>query len=241
MTFVVAPKVPARRKGTTKATRVPASARDSIRRTKLALGFVLLSALLPSSAAASSSFPAQVVRANANIFAAGLDTSPTLPGGGGSLPPHWQLPAGKTRVVTFPRIVGAVTFLSDRVPRGAAGNGAGPTNITSWRGISGIVDETNSMFLVGVFLGRGRPAGPAPPRLNFTNNEDFKALGPRIGQTFFVGAGKARYRVPAEATRLFLGFAKAHNPQTLSVFQGAPSYYNTNQGSLQVTVRVTTR
>src|SRR5262245_22893220 len=214
---------------------------------KLALGFVLLSALLASSAAASSTFPAQTLRADANIFAAGLDTPPNLPGGGGSVPPVWQLPAGKARVVSFPRVGGAVNFDHfDRAPKGAAGRGANggvssPTNITSWQGISGLVDTTNSMFLVGVFLGDARPTGSAPPRLDFTDNEDFEVLAPRIGQTFFVGAGKASYRVPAGATRLFLGFAKAHDPQSLTVFRGAPSYYGVNKGSLQVTVRVTTK
>ena len=116
-----------------------------------------------------------------------------------------------------------------------------PTNITSWQGISGIVNKKNSMFLVGVFLGDARPTGAAPPRLDFTDNEDFEVLAPRIGQTFFVGAGKASYRVPAGATRLFLGFAKAFDPQSLTVFRGAPSYYDVNRGSLQVTVRVTTK
>ena len=190
---------------------------------KLALGFVLLSALFASSAAASSTFPAQTVRADANIFAAGLDTPPNLPGGGGSVPPVWQLPAGKAHIVTFPRITGAVTFRFDRASKGAAGRGANggvsePTNITSWQGISGIVNIKNSMFLVGVFLGDARPTGPAPPRLDFTDNEDFKVLAPRIGQTFFVGAGKASYRVPPRATRLFLGFAKAHDPQSFLLF-----------------------
>ena len=212
---------------------------------KLALGFVLLSALLASNATASTSLPRQAVPANANIFAAGLGKPPSLPGGGGSVPPVWQLPAGKARVVTFPGVAGAVTYHFDHPPKGAAGRGANggvsnPTNITSWQGISGIVDKKNTMFLVGVFLGDARPTGPAPPRLDFTDNEDFKVLAPRIGQTFFVGAGKASYRVPAGATRLFLGFAKAWNPQTTVNFRGAPSFYDVNRGSLQATVRVTT-
>jgi hypothetical protein len=91
------------------------------------------------------------------------------------------------------------------------------------------------------WFGDARPTGPAPPRLDFTDNEDFKVLAPRIGQTFFVGAGKASYRVPAGATRLFLGFAKAWNPQSFSVFQGAPSYYDVNRGRLQVTARLTAK
>ena len=220
---------------------------------KRAFMFVLMSGLLASSAVAFASRPvassrspaSQAVPADANIFAAGLATAPILSGGGGSLPPVWELPTGSVRVVTFPRIVGAVRPTPDREAMGAAGRGVNgretnPTNITSWRGISGIVNKRNTMFLVGVFLGDARPTGPAPPRLDFTGNEDFTVLAPRIGQTFFVGAGKASYRVPAGATRLFLGFARAFGPP-YNPFQGTPSTYGPGRGSLQVTARVTVK
>ena len=95
------------------------------------------------------------------------------------------------------------------------------------------MDFTNGMFLVGVFLTDSEPKGPAPPRIDFTETEQFRVLAPRIGQTFFIGHGKGRsYRVPPAATRLFVGFADGF------FYQGAPGWYANNAGRLQVAVRV---
>ena len=41
-----------------------------------------------------------------------------------------------------------------------------------------------------------------------------------------------RYRAPAEATRLFLGFADADN------FQGPPGWYYNNAGEVHATVKI---
>ena len=74
----------------------------------------------------------------------------------------------------------------------------GPTDVHTYRGISGIVHRRNGMFLVGVFLPDVElPGGNAPPRLDFTKRERFRSLAPRIGQTFLIGDGKRRsYEVP---------------------------------------------
>jgi len=78
---------------------------------------------------------------------------------------------------------------------------------------------------------RCRAVGPRADRLDFTDGEDFSELAPEIGQTFFIGDGVGRiYRVTADATRLFLGFADAFN------YVGAPGWYANNGGSLEVTV-----
>jgi len=182
---------------------------------------------------AADSTPRPIL-ATANIFGAGYGDAPApAGGGGGTLPPGWRLPTGSARVVTFPRIAGTVTPLQGTEPyKGPQGTAAGNTDVSSWRGISGIVDRGNGMFLVGVFLADGEPAVPAPARLDFTAKEDFVNIAPLIGQTFFIGDGaKRRYEVPASATRLYLGFADSYNGE---YYQGQPGYYDNNAGRLEV-------
>lgn len=182
---------------------------------------------------ASDSAPRPVL-ATANIFGAGYGDAPAPGGGGGGTqPPGWRLPAGPGRVVTFPRVTGTVSPVESSEPfNGPEGSGAGSTDIETWRGISGILDGRNGMFLVGVFLSDGAPMLPAPPRLDFTDKERFETIAPLIGQTFFIGDGSnRRYEVPASATRLYLGFADAYN----GVFwHGRPGYYSNNRGHLEV-------
>jgi hypothetical protein len=188
----------------------------------------------------SADSSSRAVLATANIFGAGYRDAP----GGGTSPPGWRLPAGSVRVVTFPRITGTVTPLTGTAPRnGPQGDrGAlGSTDVESWRGISGIVDAGNGMFLVGVFLRNGVPRLPAPPRLDFTDSERFDTLAPLIGQTFFVGEGGGRrYEVPETATRLYLGFADAYSAEQ-GAYQGRPGYYANNAGHLEVAVHTERR
>jgi hypothetical protein len=137
-----------------------------------------------------------VVLGTSNIFGAGRDTAPAPGGGGGgTLPPVCELPAGST-IVTFPSATGEVTPYTDQPLRnGPAGdrNGAGgeTTDVTSYEGISGIIDQGNGMFLVGVFLSDAVPADPAPERLDFTNAEDFEELGPRSPRPSWSATGRA--------------------------------------------------
>jgi hypothetical protein len=176
-----------------------------------------------------------MVSAQANIFGAGRDFAPG-PGGGGVVPPSWPLPEG-SRVVTFPAVEGEVSpRAGERENNGPGGDGKGETDITSFDGISGIVDRRNGMFLVGVFLTDDEPSDPAPKRLDFTKNEDFGKLAPQVGQTFFIGDGEGRmFAVPPKATRLFLGFADAFSFEK-GFYQGDPGYYSNNGGQLCVTV-----
>lgn len=182
--------------------------------------------------------PCRGVPAEANIFGAGRKEAPA-PGGGGAgvVPPSWQLPPGKDRIITFPSVGGQVNpiIMYPDNWNGPAGDLEGPTDVESFEGISGIVHQSNGMFLVGVFLMDAPPSDPAPPRLDFTDGEQFDMLAPKIGQTFLVGDGKGRsYRVPSKANRLFLGFADAY------LFEGAPGWYGNNYGELKVTVDVET-
>jgi hypothetical protein len=181
----------------------------------------------------------RTVSAQANIFGAGREEPPPSPGGGGSgvKPPVWRLPPGSNRVVTVPSVAGQVTPIVGKAGRnGPEGDGIGGTDVYSWHGISGIVHRRNGMFLVGVFLGDGPPKGDAPRRLNFTKRERFESLAPRIGQTFLVGDGRGHsYAVPADATRLYLGFADGY------YYTGNPGWYGNNDGKLSATVAMTSR
>jgi len=188
-----------------------------------------------ASPAASAAESAIVVRGTANIFGAGRETPPDPGGGGHGRPPaEWPLPPGGTRIVTFASVTGEVNQAAQQFPyNGPGGDGDGPTDIESFEGISGIVHQDNTMFLVGVFLTNEEPMDPAPERLDFTDGEDFDLLAPEIGQVFFIGDGVGRsYEAPPEATRLFLGFADA------LLFQGAPGWYGNNAGELQVIVEI---
>jgi hypothetical protein len=199
----------------------------------LLLAALVLAAVSDATASTDPSAPRPVL-STANIFGAGYSDAPGEGGGGaGTMPPGWRLPAGAGRIVTFPSITGTVNPISgvtpDNGPEGDGARGTGPMDVESWRGISGIVDAKNCMFLIGVFVGDGEPALPAPPRLDFTDRERFDTLAPLLGQTFFIGDGKGRrYVVPAGATRLYVGFAEAF------FCQGKPGYYGNNAGRLEV-------
>jgi len=175
------------------------------------------------------------VPGTANIYGAGREQPPAPAGGGaGVLPPRWILPGAAHRVVTFPKITGRVSPINPTEDNSAAGDRIGPTDVTSYRGISGIVHRRNGMFLVGVFLPDVELSDHAPKRLDFTKLERRPgALSPQIGQTFLVGNGKGRsYHVPPGATRLYLGFADGY------LYAGAPGWYGNNGGALSVTVRL---
>jgi hypothetical protein len=176
------------------------------------------------------------VDAKANIFAA--DQTPPRAGSpsAGLRPPSARVSGG---VVTFSRVVGTVGC-QNRLTNGPDGNCTGftGTNVGSHGGIAGIVDSNSTMFMVGVFLTNSSPSAPAPERLDFGPSalgNDFTSLSPAIGQTFFIGDGKTsrgttqRFRIPAGATRLFLGFSDGFG------FRGAPGAYDDNVGSLAAT------
>jgi hypothetical protein len=189
-----------------------------------------------TAAEASCAAGLTVVSGQANIFGAGSDFAPGPGGGGGGvMPPSAQVPDGST-VVTFPTITGTVSPMQRLVDRnGPGGDRQGATDITSYGGISGVVDRGNGMFLVGVFLTDSPPSTSAPKRLDFTKRERFQRLAPRVGQTFFVGDGRGRtFRVPRGATRLYLGFADAYSDGHF--YQGHPGYYGNNGGHLCVNV-----
>jgi hypothetical protein len=178
------------------------------------------------------------VDATANIFGAGHSTAPNPGGGsGGILPPEFSLSPGSAQALTVTSVTGTVS-LTPGYPSNGSGNTGFATNISSYDGISGIVDPNRSGFLVGVFLSNTEPSDPAPPVLTFSDSNTFTTLSPLLDQTFLIGIGQTTggvvqtFYAPTGATRLFLGFADANG------YQGLPGQYQDNSGSLGVTFSV---
>jgi hypothetical protein len=182
------------------------------------------------------------INAKCNIYAAGLSSVPELDGGGGILPV--KIPLEGRTVVTLPGLKGK-TSCSDAFfgPEGGECAG-GDTNLEPLGPISGITHHRKTMFVVGVFLpADGQPSGPPPESLDFTGNDEFVTLSPKLGQVFFVGDAMTRpgragtpqkFIAPLGAGALYLGFADGFG------FQGAPSYYDDNDGVITGTVRLAT-
>ena len=189
----------------------------------------------PVASTSASGDPSLVtVPATSNIFGAGHDLMPQPAGGGGGTPPPLiPLAPADQRIVFFEDVVGTVIPIVDiGLENGPEGTGGGRTDIESTGGISGIVHDSNQMFLVGVFLTDAEPADPAPERLDAS--DDFRNLAPNIAQVFLIGDGVGhQYVVPDEATRLFLGFADANR------FLGEVGFYGNNTGSVQARVTFT--
>jgi hypothetical protein len=196
---------------------------------------VLVAALALAASGSAAPASALDVPATADLFAAGLKAPPDLPGGGGTLPPGLRFAPRANQVLTFQQVNGEVTWGSDFF--GPAGDPSLKTNIFALGGISGLV-APGWIFLAGVFLGPGPPAQPPPPRLRMDNAPRLTTVRPKLQQVFYVGDGRSErgdvrtYVVPANATRLYLGFLDA--PGSAST----PGYYRDNEGSLRVTFRI---
>lgn len=187
----------------------------------------------------SASSATLIVDGQANIFAAGVGSTASV--GGGALPASYTFSPSGGLVLTFSDVSGLVNCCSG-APNSPAegGSGAGGnTNINSAGGISGIIKNDATHFLVGVFTTGGANAGAAPARLDFSGNADnFTTLSPLLFQTFLIGNGLTdggitqQFLVPAGATTLFLGFADGAG------FQGNPCCYTDNTGSMTATFTV---
>lgn len=198
------------------------------------------------------------VSAQSNIFASGLGGSGGV--GGGLVPQTIDLPAGSNRVLNFSVSGGALSCCGTAGPHGADGGTNLSTYISSASGISGVRHFSRNVFLMGVFLGSAAPGATPPALLQYYDPADTASppagalsasLGeypaPALGQSFFIGDGLTgggqvqRFRVPAGATRLFLGFADGLNlgaPGLGTPSPAVPGFYGDNTGALTVTVFV---
>ena len=182
------------------------------------------------------------VSAKSNIFAAG-HAKPEDPGGGGAgvMPPFVKFPAGPGKILTFSTVSGQISCCGGgNTFNGPDGGTSYKTSILPYKGISGITDKKRNMFLVGVFVSDAEPKDPAPKSLDVTGTEGLASYSPQLQQLFFIGDGLTgtgtgsaqQFHVPANATRLFLGFVDA------SSFGGNHGYYDDNVGELTVALEV---
>ena len=222
---------------------------------------VLSSVLAASVCSAADATPTAVtVSAMANIYGAGQ----TNPPGGGLLPPSVML-RHHDLCVTFSKVRGSLRHTRGAQPCPKAdrcitidynerekthlndpdGVGAYPTqsSSTGYKSISGITAPFAG-YLVGVFVGKHGPKGPAPAALDFTTGAGtgFTTLAPALDQTFFVGDGltgddtgtRQTFTVPEDAALLYLGISDAAG------FNGPPGAYADNEGDFTVVVKTHT-
>jgi hypothetical protein len=201
---------------------------------------VLAVAALLLCAAPSAALTQSVnVNGKENLFAAGSSTLPT--GLDGSLPHEIKFAAGGGKILTASSVRGQIDTHCGVVNPDGTGACTG-SDIESFGGISGMVASGGAMMLMGVFLTDAAPDATAPARLDFSPGlglgEGFLELSPQIAQAFWIGDGltgdgdgfRQQIHVPANATRLFLGFEDG------SAFHGRPCCYNDNDGGYRATV-----
>lgn len=186
------------------------------------------------------------VLATDDIYAAGHSTLPATiyPG---TFPPLDSFAAAMNQILTFSSVTGMVgcNFVITNGPDGTCFPGVN-TTVTSYGGLSGISVKQANMFLVGVFLDNTEPSGSGPSVLSYNYgtagslNTTDGSFSPELDQVFFIGDGltgtgtgqEQVFDVPADATRLYLGFADS--------FDSVPSFYADNKGSLRATFAFTT-
>lgn len=178
------------------------------------------------------------VDGKSNIFGAGRSTAPAPGGGGGGILPR-EIQVESAQTITFTAISGLVSGWAETCEfqdaDGSTGCG-GATNVSSYQGISGIVHDSRTMFLVGVFVDDNIPQDPAPERQDASTANSIEDFQPLLGQVFFIGNGRTEdgkiqeFHVPNGATRLFLGFAETFGFDTVE--PGLPGWYDDNGGSI---------
>jgi hypothetical protein len=219
-------------------------------------GLLILSSAL-SQGAALARATVVTVPAQANIYGSGQTTAP----GGGDLPPLVRL-APTDQCLTFPRVTGSLkklrgsnlcpaadgcitidydesegTHLND--PDGVGAYPARSSN-AGYKSVSGIIAPFAG-YLVGVFVGKRGPSGPAPAPLDFTTGPGtgFTTLAPALDQVFFIGDGLTgdgtgtvqTFTVPTGAAALYFGLSDAGG------FNGPPGAYFDNEGAFTVEVQ----
>ena len=115
-------------------------------------------------------------------------------------------------------VAGSIGFAPDRSGTPPDGSAVAAHRSGAVNGISGYTGPQEA--LVGVFLGPTQPSLFSPPAaadFSTSASRDFTNLSPLLQQVFFIGDGRngsgvvQRFRVPAGATRLYLGGTDGFN------------------------------
>lgn len=138
--------------------------------------------------------------------------------------------------VRFPSVSGELGACSGCTPESVDGGNEtfANTNLTAINGISGVLHEDRTLFVVGVFLGDGDADEEDQVDLSDADSEETQEPG--IGEVFFIGDGKSgngdeqEIVVPDGAETLYLGFADGY------AFQGVPGAYGDNSGNVDIEV-----
>lgn len=173
--------------------------------------------------------------ATADIYLAGAsdDVAATMSDPGTS-PLRIALDGAGT--VRFPSVSGELGACSGCEPESVDGGSVTftSTNLVALNGISGVLHEDRTLFVVGVFLGDDDPDQDDQVDLSGANSEENQE--PEIGEVFFIGDGQTdggdeqQVAVPDGAETLYLGFADGF------AFQGTPGAYGDNSGSVDIEV-----
>ncbi|WP_182377303.1 hypothetical protein [Nocardioides sp. WS12] len=173
--------------------------------------------------------------ATADIYLAGVseDVEATM-SDPGTRPLRIDLDGAGT--VSFPSVSGEAGACSGCEPESIdGGNLTFPsTNLSALNGISGVIHEDRTLFVVGVFLGDDDPDQQDQADLSGAESEETQE--PEIGEVFFIGDGQTEdgttqeVVVPDGAQTLYLGFADGF------AFQGAPGAYGDNSGTVDIEV-----
>lgn len=183
-------------------------------------------------------------------------------GSNGIAPVLYSFPARQGQTITFPSVTGEWACTTDAAEYGPEGTGSticydassvdakGGQSISNPTGtFSGYATTDFLGALVGVFLEDALPReAPASFRFYVIDSSkggirtDFRALAPRIGQTFFIGDGltgygsgaKQVFKVPPTATRLYLGYLDTCTLPGPT----APGCYSDNVGALTAVVQL---
>ncbi|HYH60189.1 MAG TPA: hypothetical protein VD790_13345 [Thermoleophilaceae bacterium] len=201
-------------------------------RTGLApVGLVLLLLALPAGAHAARQSTV-TVPGGANLWLAGGNPAPG--DGPGSAPPSVRIPPAATSFKIV-RVTGLVSCCSDE-PNIPPDGGGVPTSIEPTAGAIGPYQGPSNLPLLGLFLD-GMPTGDAPGDIDKDDTGEFRRISPRPKQPFFIGNGRRgpdggqTFRVPDNATRLYLGIPDSY------AFVGSPQKYEDNDGSFRAVIR----
>lgn len=165
---------------------------------------------------------------------------------GGTEPVEIKLPPGKNRKLIFKKVAGVIAAHFNAPLHDADGAdvfaGVIGTDIESKNFVSGIVHTTKSMFLAGVFFG-DKDDHALPEKTVFDGKKDFDFVEPMIGQSFYIGNGRTlrnskpqEFRIPDDASRLYLGFLDAYDQESKKAFRGSPGAYDGNKGELKIEI-----